>query len=1305
MKKRPDGAKGYLEGPDPYRTKTRDGKTILCFACGLGPSALKRLQIIGCDACDAHFHLECLNPPLVTLSSFPSKWVCPLHMVKTLPCRQAAKESNTIPINTLNTPNDGDIDVVVTPHNRTKAKPVEEIIINRVKYQVPENIIILDFWAKLSKDQEVSKTASQDPPLTRDGLLPTPTHQASTSASASPKDTSLAPATNTSREDVESHPSSTDSHVPLASLPPPPRPSTSTALPTARSDLSCLLQAAQQVNQAQTSQQPTEGLALLGNAASLQSPVTSTLRRIHRKKTNGLPPRTRTRGSARLSKSAPAPSEPPAEIPEIETAQRLHTPENQLEAKLKTSLPRSSNHSTDVAAAPPSNDTPAATTTNLPATLQTSEGTKPPLGRKRKKRSTASTPSSTVPTDQLATETSSSTVQTVNSNAAHPPLPVINGAPSAKTPKIVQSANPDNTRSHLPTTSSIAGSDSIASKAPITDSTNTPFTPQGSKHQSTRSDSASGVGLDKQNQSGEQLTSKGTTEGEQPISARTSQPAVASGEPSSSRTSHPAGIPVEPNTSRTSQPAGVPVERSSSRTSQPSVVSGEPRSSRKSQPAALSTSSPSNNLQFPSVPPMASTSTPALTPSTTRPHASQATIDDPNPHSHYSPEFTRPNSQQTANFTFKGGTTAPSIAKTSPFESSNSGTSNHQQRTPSAQLPQFPRPKECALTSTVPHVSPVPKQKEPVPSETGSVTRPPRKRARQNNHDPLSHSSSSPQISKTAESQSVTPNLSTASQPFPNTSSISYSSSMKTAESQTIAPNVHTVSQPFPSTSNISQSSSMKTTESQTATPNVLAGPQPFPSISRSSIKGADLSSGKATVTRGDVPGRTTINRGQKPGKAQMNKMVTPSLASPASGLKATASGSASVVQMKHRDPAIADPHHMSASASGSMHLPGSTASQETTKNSPPVNGSVYDKAKSAERHVAPHLLSQCAQQPVRLSNDAGSPSCNTSLSSSTSTTKMKRKKSAKNPSPPSHLVSNDQRRTAEKGQHDGLEKSTSAVPQDTSPEATRAIPLDPRLSAPVANYEIPTTSNPPSRPGDSMDSTATLSAKISIALAKFENEQSKLSVSPVAAKPPPRKKVKRKSAPATGGTFPSTDAHPMARGTPPIGSSVSSLGQSIQRPVTATFVPHPQNPLTLVPQPQRVATSMAQPHTFAFVPHPQHGPTVFSGSEHHQLSYVPHPQYPAGTALKSSSPSLVLGSRNHSREGSSTQNQPRRGSLTVHGSSPPLLPSAGSPTVVSRPSSAVGNPPMTNPRDNNVFIPLPLTKPVKTTPDPSSWK
>ncbi|KAI7965239.1 hypothetical protein MJO29_003337, partial [Puccinia striiformis f. sp. tritici] len=196
------GAKGCVEAQDPYRTKTRNGKTILCFACGLGASAVRRLRIIGCKACDAHFHLDCLDPPIVALPTTPSNWVCPLHMDRTLPCRQVSNESGIIPISTLNTPNHGDIDVSVTPRNRAKAKQVEEIIFNRVKYQVPENLIILDFWAKLGKRQESSNAAFVDLSLARDESLATPNNNASISASASPKGTTLAPATNASQEDV-----------------------------------------------------------------------------------------------------------------------------------------------------------------------------------------------------------------------------------------------------------------------------------------------------------------------------------------------------------------------------------------------------------------------------------------------------------------------------------------------------------------------------------------------------------------------------------------------------------------------------------------------------------------------------------------------------------------------------------------------------------------------------------------------------------------------------------------------------------------------------------------------------------------------------------------------------------------------------------------------------------------------------------------------------------------------------------------------------------------------------------------------
>ncbi|MBW0517096.1 hypothetical protein O181_056811 [Austropuccinia psidii MF-1] len=326
-KKRVDGPKGYVEEPDPYRIKTKDGKTILCYSCGLGASAAKKLRIIACDVCDNYFHLDCLDPPLVTPPSTSTKWVCPLHVEKAAPNRRLPKESVFIPINQLNIPNNGDIQVIPTPSKHIKAKNVEEISINRVRYQVPENIVILDFWSKVCniKDAQLLSAPTPDsspltrlsskadaspaPILGRDILPPSaPTSQASASSCTSPSKDSL---TRPSNEiGVASRPS--------VCSPSPSSPSlASVLLPKAhevdpRPDLSSLLQAAQEFVQPQLPNNPT-GLSFLGEAASSQTTlaigkaaITSSQNEIkHAPLTTSVSSkvskRTRTRGSARLA--------------------------------------------------------------------------------------------------------------------------------------------------------------------------------------------------------------------------------------------------------------------------------------------------------------------------------------------------------------------------------------------------------------------------------------------------------------------------------------------------------------------------------------------------------------------------------------------------------------------------------------------------------------------------------------------------------------------------------------------------------------------------------------------------------------------------------------------------------------------------------------------------------------------------------------------------------------------------------------------------------------------------------------------
>ncbi|KAI9624083.1 hypothetical protein KEM48_009160 [Puccinia striiformis f. sp. tritici PST-130] len=985
MKKNNDSAKGYVEVPDPYRTKTRDGRTILCFACGLGGSAVKRLRIIGCDACDANFHLDCLDPPLVTLPSCSSKWVCPLHMDKTLPC--------------------------LTPQNRTKAKQVEEIIINRVKYHVPENIIILDFWAKLGKGHESLNTALLDPPPARDNLLAALTNQASTSATPSLKNSSLAPTTNASREDVVPRPSSTDSVTHSSSLLP--RPSSSTIVPTTHPDLSCLLQAAQQINEV-PAPQTTEGLALLGNAASLQTPVTSNPRRSHKKKTNVAAPRTRTRGSARLSKSASTPSE----VPDIQTPHEQNIPPEQSEPSSKA-LPDTPSTVTGHIDMPlPSNDTSVSSNKLLlPLPIPPAPSNRT---RKRKKRVAAPASSLTAPIDQTQIATTPSTVQADTSDIAHcPQLP------------------------HSSISSYVARHDD-ATRDPLLFS---------------------------------------------------SIPAV--------------------------------------------------------------NSAPSNT-----------------------PHADQsAPLDNPRPELPISRKATtsRPTPAQ--------------ATETLPFASHNPATSNSKQKTALGQFTQSTLAPENPSVTSVSHISPDLQGIDAERSETSSVARPLRKKARRSTNNSLSQSTNSTPLSKAAELQTVLPSLPAVSQPLQGTLNSRISSATNT---------------------------------------------------SQSSSRAGDALSGTAMVNRVDVPGRTTINRGQKSTKAPSNKMATPSLTSMTPGPNAAESTIATAVPPNHRDPAIHQLHCMSSSASSMTPSSATIGLQQTTKNtlSGTVPASVKhpEQTKSTQNHMTPDLLSQSVQPPATSSNTARH-SLPTGVAP---TTKTKRKKSVKNSSiPPSSAY----KQTADKAQSHVSEKFALIASQDNA-FGTTTFTLDPRLAAP-ANTEVLQAY----KPSGLGEGPANSSAKISISLARYENDQSKTLASAASTKPP-RKKVKRKSAPANGSTHPTVGAASLPRAPPPNENPISpyapQLSQSTLRPAAPTFVPHPQNPMTL--------------------------PTAFNTAAAQQ-PYVPHPQHQAP------------GPNNNIRL-----------------SAAPLIDETKFATAGSRPSSAVGNP-ASNQSLDGVFIPLPLTKPVKATPDPSSWK
>ncbi|KAF8906018.1 hypothetical protein CPB84DRAFT_1889744 [Gymnopilus junonius] len=177
---------GQLEERDPYRLRDRNGGPVLCFQCGMSalPTSLttsapatKRPRrstskavsadgwrsIVSCDYCNLHWHMDCLDPPLLTLPPFSKKWMCPNHAERILPPKRRIPKQHAAPIEITKSHqyNNGNIEVIHPEYLTAMPKapvPVEEVLINGRRYRVPERVIVLDFWNKLNKwDEHVMK--------------------------------------------------------------------------------------------------------------------------------------------------------------------------------------------------------------------------------------------------------------------------------------------------------------------------------------------------------------------------------------------------------------------------------------------------------------------------------------------------------------------------------------------------------------------------------------------------------------------------------------------------------------------------------------------------------------------------------------------------------------------------------------------------------------------------------------------------------------------------------------------------------------------------------------------------------------------------------------------------------------------------------------------------------------------------------------------------------------------------------------------------------------------------------------------
>ncbi|KAG0705324.1 hypothetical protein DFH29DRAFT_907317 [Suillus ampliporus] len=180
---------GQLEEREPYRLKDKNGVPVLCFRCGTSalPSAVdvsappaKRTRrstssshsatpevwrsMVSCDYCSLHWHLDCVDPPLVTMPPFNRKWMCPNHADHALQPKRRVPKQNP-PMMDIAKPrqfNNGNIDIVHPQGTSIAEKLIlDEILINGRRYRVPEKVIMLDFWNKISRDQHLD----QRPPV------------------------------------------------------------------------------------------------------------------------------------------------------------------------------------------------------------------------------------------------------------------------------------------------------------------------------------------------------------------------------------------------------------------------------------------------------------------------------------------------------------------------------------------------------------------------------------------------------------------------------------------------------------------------------------------------------------------------------------------------------------------------------------------------------------------------------------------------------------------------------------------------------------------------------------------------------------------------------------------------------------------------------------------------------------------------------------------------------------------------------------------------------------------------------------
>ncbi|PNS20711.1 hypothetical protein CAC42_2956 [Sphaceloma murrayae] len=176
---------GYDAPVDLLKTKDNKGNSILCFHCSR--SASGKREIITCDVCGNHWHLDCTNPPLANppfrdqWNRRTREWMCPLHVEHDLsaidPIRLARRRKVHIRrpkhFKTIDTAlsrgsiNYGQIDVAHDSSSAEESEFEEDETPTGTIVRVPAKGIKLDFIDKVQRIRRLEQNGAYFPPAKR----------------------------------------------------------------------------------------------------------------------------------------------------------------------------------------------------------------------------------------------------------------------------------------------------------------------------------------------------------------------------------------------------------------------------------------------------------------------------------------------------------------------------------------------------------------------------------------------------------------------------------------------------------------------------------------------------------------------------------------------------------------------------------------------------------------------------------------------------------------------------------------------------------------------------------------------------------------------------------------------------------------------------------------------------------------------------------------------------------------------------------------------------------------------------------